>query len=173
MTEPLALHAEPVRPEWVDYNGHMHEAYYVLVFGNATDAFYDHIGMDAAYRERSRTSLYTLEAHVNFLDEVGEGAPLAIATQLLGVDDKRLHLFHTMRRGDDGRLIATYELMALHVDMAGPRAAPFAAAIMARLRDIEAQHAGLPAPEQAGRSIGLRAKHHDSELQKVRIFNAE
>ena len=173
MTEPLALHAEPVRPEWVDYNGHMHEAYYVLVFGNATDAFYDHIGMDQAYRERSRTSLYTLEAHVNFLDEVGEATPLAIATQLLGVDDKRLHLFHTMRRGDDGRLIATYELMALHVDMAGPRAAPFAAAIMARLRDIEAQHAGLPAPEQAGRSIGLRAKHHDSELQKVRIFNAE
>ena len=173
MTEPLALHAEPVRPEWVDYNGHMHEAYYVLVFGNATDAFYDHIGMDAAYRERSRTSLYTLEAHVNFLDEVGEATPLAIATQLLGVDDKRLHLFHTMRRGDDGRLIATYELMALHVDMAGPRAAPFAAAIMARLRDIEAQHAGLPAPKQAGGSIGLRAKHHDSELQKVRIFNAE
>ncbi len=173
MTEPLALHAEPVRPEWVDYNGHMHEAYYVLVFGNATDAFYDHIGMDAAYRERSRTSVYTLEAHVNFLDEVGEATPLAIATQLLGLDDKRLHLFHTMRRGDDGRLIATYELMALHVDMAGPRAAPFAAAIMARLRDIEAQHAGLPAPEQAGRSIGLRAKHRDSELQKVRIFNAE
>ena len=173
MTEPLALHAEPVRPEWVDYNGHMHEAYYVLVFGNATDAFYDHIGMAAAYRERSRTSLYTLEAHVNFLDEVGEATPLAIATQLLGVDDKRLHLFHTMRRGDDGRLIATYELMALHVDMAGPRAAPFAAAIMACLRDIEAQHAGLPAPKQAGGSIGLRAKHHDSELQKVRIFNAE
>jgi acyl-CoA thioesterase FadM len=31
-----------VRPEWVDYNGHMSEAYYVLIFGDATDAFYDH-----------------------------------------------------------------------------------------------------------------------------------
>ncbi len=162
MTEPLALHAEPVRPEWVDYNGHMHEAYYVLVFGNATDAFYDHIGMDQAYRERTETSVYTLEAHINFLDEVGEGTALAVTTQVLGLDDKRLHLFHTMRRGDDGRLVATYELMALHVDMAGPRAAPFAAAILARLRDIETAHAELPAPEQAGGSIGLRAKHRVS-----------
>ncbi len=159
MTEPLALHGEPVRPEWVDYNGHMHEAYYVLVFGNATDAFYDHIGMDQAYRERTETSVYTLEAHINFLDEVGEGTALAVTTQVLGLDDKRLHLFHTMRRGDDGRLVATYELMALHVDMAGPCAAPFAAAILARLRDIETAHAELPAPEQAGGSIGLRAKH--------------
>ena len=159
MTGPLALHGEPVRPEWVDYNGHMHEAYYVLVFGNATDAFYDHIGMDRAYREHTKTSVYTLESHINFLDEVGEGAPLAVTTQVLGLDDKRLHLFHTMRRGDDGRLVATYELVALHVDMAGPRAAPFAGAVLARLRGIETEHAGLPAPKQAGRSIGLRAKH--------------
>ncbi len=158
MTEPLALHGEPVRSEWVDYNDHMHEAYYVLVFGNATDAFYDHIGMDQAYRERTETSVYTLEAHITFLDEVGEGAALAVTTQVLGLDDKRLHLVHTMRRGDDGRLVATYELMALHVDIAGPRAAPFAAAILARLRDIETAHADLPAPKQAGGSIGLRAK---------------
>ena len=158
MTEPLALHGEPVRPAWVDYNGHMHEAYYVLVFGNATDVFYDHIGMDQAYRERTETSVYTLEAHINFLDEVGEGAALAVTTQVLGVDDKRLLLFHTMRRGDDGRLVATYELMALHVDMAGPRAAPFAAAILARLRAIETAHAELPMPKQAGGSIGIRAK---------------
>ena len=159
MTEPLALHGEPVRPEWVDYNGHMHEAYYVLMFGNATDAFYDYIGMDQAYRQRTETSVYTLEAHINFLDEVGEAAPLAVTTRVLGLDEKRLHLFHTMRRGDDGRPIATYELMALHVDMAGPRATPFAATVLARLRDIETEHAGLPAPKQAGCSIGLRAKH--------------
>ena len=37
----LSLHAEPVRPEWIDYNGHLSEAYYVLVFGNATDALYE------------------------------------------------------------------------------------------------------------------------------------
>ena len=159
MTEPLALHGEPVRPEWVDYNGHMHEAYYVLVFGNATDAFYDHVGMDAAHRERTATSVYTLEAHVNFLDEVGEGARLAVATRVLGVDDKRLHLFHTMCRADGGSVVATYELMALHVDMAGPRAAPFDAAILAKLRGIETAQAGLTAPKQAGRSIGLRAKN--------------
>ena len=73
-------------------------------------------------------------------------------------DPEDYEVIAIMRRGDDDRLIATYELMALHVDMAGPRAAPFAAAILARLRAIETEHAGLPTPKQAGGSIGMRAK---------------
>ena len=37
--------AEDVRPEWIDYNGHLSEAYYVLVFGHATDAMMAQLGM--------------------------------------------------------------------------------------------------------------------------------
>uniref|UniRef100_UPI0018E587F0 thioesterase family protein n=1 Tax=Nocardiopsis sp. TNDT3 TaxID=2249354 RepID=UPI0018E587F0 len=59
-----------LRPEWIDYNGHLSEAYYVLVFGFATDALMDRVGLDAAYRERSGRSLYTVEAHVRYLREV-------------------------------------------------------------------------------------------------------
>ena len=81
------------------------------------------------------------------------------ASLVLGLDAKRLHIFHTMRGGEDGRLVATSELMLLHVDKSGPSAAPFAPDVLARLRDIETVHVGLPTPKQAGRSIGLRAKH--------------
>ena len=28
---------EPVQPAWIDYNGHLSEAYYVLLFGFALD----------------------------------------------------------------------------------------------------------------------------------------
>lgn len=158
MTEaaPLALHDATVRREWVDYNGHMGEAYYVLVFGDATDALYDHIGLTDAHRRRSRTSIYTLEAHVSYLREVAAGASLAITTQLLDLDAKRLHVFHAMRHGHDGDLLATEELMLLHVAGDPPRAAPFPPAIMARLEVIYAAHAALPRPEQAGRGIGIR-----------------
>ena len=41
---PLCLHRATVKPDWLDYNGHMNEAYYVLVFSNATDAFMDYAG---------------------------------------------------------------------------------------------------------------------------------
>ena len=43
---PLQLHESVVQPEWIDYNGHMNVAFYVLAFDHATDAFLDHIGLD-------------------------------------------------------------------------------------------------------------------------------
>ena len=30
-----------VRPEWIDHNGHMNVAYYVLAFDESTDAVYE------------------------------------------------------------------------------------------------------------------------------------
>jgi acyl-CoA thioester hydrolase len=152
---PLALHRATVLPEWIDYNGHMNEAYYVLVFGHATDAFLDYIGMDDATRRATDSSVYTLEAHINYLAEAHQGDRLAIATQLLAHDAKRLHLYHAMQRETDTALLATTELMLLHVDKVGPRAAAFRPATAARVAAIAADHAGLGKPRHVGRVIGL------------------
>lgn len=152
---PLCLYRTEIKPDWVDYNGHMNEAYYVLVFSHATDAFMDYAGQDAAYRARSNCSIYTLESHVVYLKEVSEGEAVRIETQLLGHDEKRYRLFHSMFRGDGGDLLATGEHMLLHVDMSGPRSAPFPQEVVDRLAAIRAAHAGLPVPKQAGRVIAL------------------
>lgn len=153
---PLRLYETEVRPEWVDYNGHMSEAFYTLVFGFTTDAFLDLIGMNSDYRESSGTSLYTLEIHVSYLQEVREGEPLTTTTQLLDLDHKRVHLFHAMYHGEDGMLLATEEVMMLNVDTTKTRSAPFADEVALRLREISEAHADLLAPEQAGRSIAIR-----------------
>jgi acyl-CoA thioester hydrolase len=152
----LRLYETEVRPEWVDYNGHMSEAFYVLVFGFTTDALLDLIGMDAEYRERSGMSLYTLEAHVSYLREVREGEPLILTTQLLDLDHKRAHVFHSMHHGADGSLLATEEVMLLNVDTARARSAPFSKDLAARLREIMEDHNQLPLPELAGRSIAIK-----------------
>jgi len=152
---PLCLYRTEVRPEWLDYNGHMNEAYYVLVFSRTTDAFMDFTGQDAGYRAHSNCSVYTLETHVVYLREVSAGEELRVETQLLGHDEKRYRLFHTMYRGDSGDLLATGEHMLLHVDMSGPRSAPFPPDVAERLAEIEAAHAHLPVPDQAGRGIAF------------------
>ncbi len=152
---PLTLHRETVRPEWLDYNGHMNEAYYVLVFSHATDAFMDYMGQDAAYRTRSNTSVYTLETHVTYLREAHEGEELRVETTLLGHDSKRYRLFHAMYSEKTGEMLATGEHMSLHVDMAGPRSAPFADELLTRLSAIREAHENLPVPSQAGRAIAL------------------
>src|ERR1700726_3322972 len=61
--QPLRLLETQVRPEWIDYNGHMTDWRYLQVFGDATDALLRHAGVDDAYRRSGRT-LCTLESRV-------------------------------------------------------------------------------------------------------------
>lgn len=152
---PLRLYETAVLPEWVDYNGHMSEAFYALVFGYSTDALLEYAGMDSAFREESGLSVYTLESHIHYLREAAETEPLYVYTQLLDLDHKRVHLFHSMHRATDGELLSTGEYMLLNVDSSVPKSAPFDEKVRERLRDILQAHETLGTPEQAGSSIGL------------------
>ena len=153
--EPLALHRATVLPGWVDYNMHMTEARYLLVFGDATDAFLIHVGADAAYR-RSHGSFFTVETHIRHLGEVRGLEPIAVTTQVLEGGDKRLHLFHRMTHGTSGVLLATGEHMLLHVDPATRRSSPMREGVAAAVSAIAAAQAHLPRPEGAGRKVGER-----------------
>jgi acyl-CoA thioester hydrolase len=156
------VHRETVQPDWIDYNGHMNLAYYVLVFDHATDALQDIVGLDAAYREATGNSIFVVEAHVTYDNEVMLGEEMRIRSRVLDVDGKRLHLFHEMFAGDDnggaGRLAATNELMILHVDLNARRTAPFTDDVLARLESMKAAQSELPPPPQAGRKIEIKKK---------------
>ena len=140
-----------VPPEWIDYNGHMMDAYYFLAFTEATEAFLDHVGLGAAYQARTGSGIYTAESHLCFLSGATEGTALTYRTQLLGHDAKRLHVFHQMTSADV--LAATCELMFLHVkaDHVTPMPAEAAAGVAA----LAAAHAPIRRPEQAGRRIAM------------------
>ncbi|AOP48804.1 thioesterase family protein [Streptomyces lydicus] len=143
------LFRQTVRDEWIDYNGHLSEGYYVLLFGFATDALMDEVGLDAGYREASGCSLYTVEAHVRYLREVARDSDLTVRTTVLGADGKKLRLLHEMFVGEpSGEPVATEELFMLHVDQSAGRSAPLPPAAHERLTTLLA-----PAPEWAGRGI--------------------
>jgi acyl-CoA thioester hydrolase len=144
-----------VEPGWIDGNGHMNMGYYLVVFDQATDAWFDHIGLDEAHRRRAGVAAFTLEAHVNYLRELREGAPLRFTTQLLDCDEKRIHYFHRMYHAQEGFLAATNELISLHVSLLTRSAEPIDAQVRARLEAIRKEHARLALPEQAGSRIGI------------------
>jgi len=149
LSTPLTLYQCPVRPEWVDYNGHMSEAYYVLVFGYATDALYEHAGMGEDYRARSNCSLYTVESHIQYLREVSEGEVLEVETRVVGVDQKRLHFCHRMTSA--GNLLATTELMVVHVDTETGSAVPMTESDQASYQNLIT----TAPPTWVGRSIRI------------------
>ena len=147
---PLKLYKGLIVPEWIDYNGHMNVAYYVLVFDRATDDFFDFMGLTAAYRAAGNVSAFTAEMHVNYIREVKEGDEVFVTTQLLGYDEKRFHYFHHMYHAEQRYLAATSELLCLYVDMNIRRVVPMPSLIMDRLAEIERSHAALPVPEEVG-----------------------
>jgi acyl-CoA thioester hydrolase len=155
---PLLTYQGTVLPEWVDYNGHLRDAFYSLLFSYGVDGLMDRIGLDAAGRAALSHSLFTLEAHIHYLREVKLGASLEVRTQVVAIDAKRLHVALALHvPGVDGAA-ATGEQMLLNMDMRGPRSAPFAPEVLALLQPLAAQHATLPRPARLGSVIGLPPK---------------
>jgi len=148
----LRLHEVLVEPAWIDYNGHMTEYRYLEVMADTTDAFLREIGIVGPYIDAGR-SYYTVETHIRHLGEAHGGDRLYVATQLLGHDEKRLHLWHELRRSADDELLATGEHLLLHVDRAVGKTTPAGAEIIAALEQIAAAQRELPAPEGAGNSV--------------------
>lgn len=155
LTAPLSTYRSAVISEWVDYNGHLRDAYYLLLFSLATDALMDQLGLDEAGRTATGHSLYTLECHLNFVQEVKLGQQVEVRTQILGHDTKRLHLNHSLHRSGEAPMLAASEQMLLNVATAAARAAPFAEPVLSRVEALARAHQGLPAPRFAGRAISL------------------
>ena len=151
-SEPLSLFDAEVLPEWLDYNGHMTESRYLQVFGDATDALLNYIGMDEAYRSGG-FSVYTVETHIRHLLEIAGGEPLTVETQLLGFDEKRLRIVHKLLHASSGDELATGEHMLLHVDTEARCAAPFGKQLYVKLEKIWLGHQNLTVPDYAGNGI--------------------
>jgi len=144
-----------VPPEWVDYNGHVHESRYLELFAGATDALLGALGVDADYLA-SGGSYFTVETHLSHLRQLGAGDVVQVTTQVLDADEKRLHVFHVLLRDGEADPVATAEQMLLHVDTTSGRASPAREPVRERVADLTRRHAELPRPERAGRSIGVR-----------------
>jgi len=150
---PFDRYRAVVLPEWIDYNGHMNVAYYLLAFDQATDLFFDYLGLDAAHREATGGSTFAGDIHLTYQRELREGEPLRVTSQLVGFDEKRLRFFQRMVHAEEGFLAATMECLTLYVDLSRRKVAPFPPFLAARLAAVFAVHRGLPLPPEAGRTI--------------------
>jgi acyl-CoA thioester hydrolase len=159
MTEPspIDLPGGRVRPEWIDSMGHMNIAHYLLAYDDAIGGFFDAVGLGADYKARHGHTFWTLELHITYERELGEGEPYRFTAQLLGFDAKRMHVFFRMHRAEDDAIASTLDSSFIHVDFAARRSAPILPAARAALERCWDIHRLLPRPAQAGRVIGLKS----------------
>ena len=141
----VSVWREPVQDAWIDYNGHLSEAYYVLVLGHATDAVMDAVGLGSQYRSANNASLFTVEAHIRYLEEISAGSDLEVHSSIIGVSGKLLWIWHELWVSE--RMRATEEVLGVHVRDGS--SAPLPAGVVTRARQV-----CMSPPDGAGRRIG-------------------
>ena len=145
-----------IEPEWLDGNGHLNMAFYLVVSERGLDQAWSAMGIGWEYARETGLSTFTAEAHVRYLRELRGDAPALVTFQMLGVDEKRIHGVSEIRSAEDGTVAATTEQLWLHVDLTARRVTPWPAHVRDRLEQWRATHANLPVPEWAGRGVGFR-----------------
>jgi acyl-CoA thioester hydrolase len=158
MTELPEYHAR-IQPDWIDFNGHLRDAYYGLVASYAIDDVMDILGLDAAYRERTHCTLYTLEVHLHYLHEVKSSDDLRVKTVVLDFDRKRLHVGCRFLCSRIGEPVATAEMMLLHVHQGEkPSVASFPEEVTAMLEALKLGAAEREAFGPGSRKIEMKRR---------------
>ena len=152
---PYARYEGEVLPEWIDWNGHLNLAYYVVLFDKATDLLFEELGLGLSYRRDTDRGTFVAETHNRYERELLVGEKVRVTTQIVGSDDKRLHIAHEMFRVKDDLRAATQELMFLHVDLIARRVMPFPPDLKTRVSAAAAAHAVLPHPDWVGRKVAM------------------
>ena len=146
-----------VLPEWIDANGHMNVAYYVLAFDLGVDALWEGFGITLEYIKRSYGSTFAVESHIIYQQELLEDDPYIVTSQILAYDDKRIHQFQRLYHAQKHYLAATAEWMNLHVDLEARRVSPWPDSILAKLAEYSAGQREQAYPGAAGKQMNIRS----------------
>lgn len=127
------LLARDVPNEYEDYNGHMNVTGYLRLHDEAAIPFMDLIGMGGAYIASRRLSVFDLQHHIVYLNEVMIGAPIAIHARTFARTNKVIHGQWYLLDLDEGRLANTLEFLTAHVSLETRRTADFPTEVAAGL----------------------------------------
>jgi acyl-CoA thioester hydrolase len=145
--------------DWVDYNGHMNDAAYAIVFSRSVDALMDRVGLDAAARKRTGQTLFTLQMMLHYFEEAKEGDALAVSCQLLEHDDKRMRVWLDMTAPGGARVAASEQLLISVTQSDGnARAVAWSFETKAALEALAKAQKDLPHPPAAGSGVALKRR---------------
>ena len=156
-TPPFMSSFMEVKPEWIDHNGHLNMAYYNVLFDHGVDEAYVHLGFGPNYIKDYKHTTFTADFRVRYLRELHVGNKVRVAFQLLDSSDRAFHFAQWLYH-EDGWLSATAEGVGLHIDMSGPRVAPYLPHVAEKMQAVLDMHKTLPRPDFVGLPMGLRSK---------------
>ncbi|MEN0088316.1 MAG: acyl-CoA thioesterase [Pseudomonadota bacterium] len=143
-------------PNWIDYNGHLNMAYYLVLFEEGAEGFWEVFGLGDSYRDRTGHTTYTASVKIDYIAEVAADATVFVQSVLREVGPKKFLIWQGLYT-TDGTLRASCETLTLHVDQTGdaPKVANFTADMLARLQEVAEQHQGFVLPQPVGLPVQM------------------
>ncbi len=142
-------------PEWMDFNGHMRDAYYVLCVSSANDKMHEELGVGPTYQKATGRSVYNIDTRIRYLKEGREGDPIEVRMRIMDFDAKRHHTHSQLVHAESGDLLAVVEAVLIHVDQSIPAPMPYPEEAQALLAAKMAEDAGTDPGLRVG-GVGLR-----------------
>jgi acyl-CoA thioester hydrolase len=155
---PILSPVLAIEDGWIDYNGHLNQAYYGVLFDRALDEILVMARLGPGYAKERQLSYMTVEIHYCYTREIFKSDPVQVSALVLGVDEKRLHMFCELKHAREHWLSCTSEWMFLHVDMRTRKTVPWPADVREKLDDMLAASQRVGWPERAGRAIAIPRK---------------
>lgn len=157
--EVLALPASShcVTPtEWEDMNGHVTvPAHYEFHMRSVTVEL-QRLGWTENYLERHGKTLFSVEQHLSFYDEVLIGQEVSTHIRLLNHNERMLHGISILVNRATGVVANTVEFIEGHVDLNTRRTIPFEPELRDSLARCLIEHRRLPWSVPLNSGMGLR-----------------
>ena len=116
MADKMLTYKGLVYPWHCDHMGHMNVMWYVGKFDEATWAYFADIGLTPEMLRASDKGMAALEQHLTYQKEVVPGDMLEVYSSTLEVKAKTIRFHHEMLSAETGEVVATCELVAVHLD---------------------------------------------------------
>ena len=113
----IFLKSQKIIKDWIDYNGHMNVAFYVLIFDEASEGMLNKFKMGAIDAKANNRSTMVVESRITYNNEVKENEEVDVYCTFFDHDKKRLHLKCEMIEKKTGKLAATTESISLYIDL--------------------------------------------------------
>ena len=122
----LNLSSQKIIKDWIDYNGHMNVAYYLLIFDRyGADKLNTIFKMGEESAKNTGMSTMIVENNIAYKRELKVNEEVDINLIYFNHDKKRLHYKFEMINKKDNSLSATFEALALYVNLKDRKVSEF------------------------------------------------
>jgi acyl-CoA thioester hydrolase len=122
----LNLSSQKIIKDWIDYNGHMNVAYYLLIFDRyGADKLNTIFKMGEESAQTTGMSTMIVENNITYRQELKVDEEVDINLIYFNHDKKRLHYKFEMINKGNNALSATFEALALYVNLKNRKVSEF------------------------------------------------